>query len=85
MIKPCPWCGNCKASAYVFMPGIRIECLCGASGPIRDTEDEATTAWNRLLARLDAADTLAELVEINVPREKQLAALAAYRAAGSKP
>lgn len=54
MIKPCPFCGD-RASLteydYIVFVRWRVECDddtdCGATGPIRETREEAMAAWNK--------------------------------------
>jgi hypothetical protein len=49
--KPCPW--GCSSGVWMWDKGVpgkfAVACssaTCAATGPIRDTEDEAVIGWN---------------------------------------
>lgn len=47
-IKPCPFCGCENWAMWVNSSGWHLECNgCLASGPIKDSRQEAEEAWNR--------------------------------------
>ena len=46
-LKRCPFCGNSDQTQFVFLDGERVECCCGASGPVGDDEETAAEGWNR--------------------------------------
>lgn len=52
-LKPCHWCEDDDAEVINVLAGPRkysakaVQCrTCGASGPVKDDEAEAITAWN---------------------------------------
>ena len=47
-LKPCPFCGNSEIESYGSTKhSFWFECnSCGAAGPLKDTLETATTAWN---------------------------------------
>lgn len=47
-LKPCPFCGGDDLLASERdRGGYQVICLCGATGPLEDTIEEAGEAWNR--------------------------------------
>jgi Lar family restriction alleviation protein len=48
MFVRCPFCGNKDRDRFNLLGGERVECdVCGSSGPLGNTEEEAETAWNQ--------------------------------------
>lgn len=48
-LKPCPWCNDTTPSATLTRHSTgeySVGCDCGATGPVANTMDAATTAWN---------------------------------------
>ena len=47
-MRSCPFCGSSKLSMGYpgVLPTPYIHCICGAKGPVCDSQDEAVAKWN---------------------------------------